>query len=34
MKIKDIKDGKYHCYSNGGITFDGEFEGSEIKFFK
>lgn len=33
VKIKEIKDGKYLCYSNGGITFDGEFEESEIKFF-
>lgn len=34
MRVKEIKDGKYACYSNGGITFEGLFDESEIKLFQ
>lgn len=31
MKIKEIKDGKYSCYDNTGIAFEGNFDKSEIR---
>ena len=33
MRIKCLKDGKYSCYSNGGTTFEADFEENEIKKF-
>lgn len=33
MRVKDIKDGKYSCYSQGGMVHDGDFDESEIKLF-
>lgn len=33
MRIKAIKNGKYSCYSQGGMVYDGEFEETEIKAF-
>ncbi|WP_042373645.1 hypothetical protein [Bacteroides neonati] len=29
--IKEIKDGKYRCYDNSGIIFEGDFDDSEIR---
>ncbi|WP_077154539.1 hypothetical protein [Bacteroides bouchesdurhonensis] len=34
MRINEItKDGKYSCYTNGGVSHEGDFTGSEIKRF-
>ncbi|MDD3040151.1 hypothetical protein [Bacteroides sp.] len=34
MRIKEItKDGKYSCYTNGGVSHEGDFDASEIKRF-
>jgi hypothetical protein len=35
MKIKEItSDGKYSCYSTGGLVFEGNFDESEIQLFE
>lgn len=33
MRIKEIKDEKYSCYSNNGMTYEGDFFESEIRLF-
>lgn len=33
MRIKEIQDGKYACYTNGGMHFEGLYEESAIKPF-
>lgn len=33
MRIKEIQDGKYACYTNGGTHFEGLYEESDIKPF-
>lgn len=35
MRIKEIEaaTGKYACYTNGGMNFEGNFDESEIKLF-
>lgn len=33
MRIKDIKDGKYCCYSQGGMVHEGDFHESELRKF-
>lgn len=35
MRIKEINSttGKYSCYTNGGLVFEGDFDESEIKLF-
>ena len=33
MRIKEIQDGKYACYTNGGMHFEGFYEESDIKLF-
>lgn len=33
MRIKEIQDGKYACYTNGGMHFEGFYEESAIKPF-
>lgn len=33
MRIKEIKGEKYSCFSNNGITFEGDFLESEIRLF-
>lgn len=33
MRIKEIKGEKYSCYSNNGMTYEGDFFESEIRLF-
>ena len=33
MRVKDIINGKYSCYSNRGAIHEGDFDESEIKLF-
>ena len=33
MRIKEIKGEKYSCYSNNGMSFEGDFLESEIRLF-
>lgn len=33
MRVKDIKDGKYCCYSQGGMVHEGDFDESELRKF-
>lgn len=35
MRIKEFNSatGKYSCYTNGGLVFEGDFDESEIKLF-
>lgn len=33
MRIKEISNGKYACYTHGGTHFEGLYEESDIKLF-
>lgn len=33
MRVKDIKDGKFCCYSQGGMVHEGDFDESELRKF-
>lgn len=34
MRVKDItSDGKYSCFTNNGVTYEGDFTENEIKLF-
>ena len=33
MRVKEIKQDKYACYTNGGVCFEGLFDESELTLF-